>query len=278
MIDRRSSFTPLAGVPQSTAQRVVLISGELVASLDGRVLLDPDQARFLVDVSGRISLGHVDGQLCEMWQVAHPDSAGGLVWHGLRSLIGQVDSLTFRVLGLARQLAEWQQSHRYCGSCGAPTRLVETERALQCEACDLRQYPKLAPCVIVLVTRGEELLLARSSRFRPGFFSTLAGFIEPGESAEECVEREVAEEVGLRIGQLQYLGSQNWPFPNSLMLGFHASYLSGDIVPQPGEIEEADWWHPDHLPGLPPQGSISRWLIDCHLADLRGEPRPPIPH
>jgi len=143
--------------------------------------------------------------------------------------------------------------------------------------CGLRQYPKLAPCIIVLITRGEEVLLARSPHFRPGFFSTLAGFIEPGESAEECLHREVQEEVGVKVDNLEYLGSQNWPFPNSLMLGFHARYVSGDIVPQPGEIEEANWYHADQLPGIPPRGTISRWLIDCHLSRLRGLGLPPIP-
>lgn len=272
------AFVPLSGIrPAAHAEVVVLISGELVGSLDGQLLLDPDQARFLVDVQQRIPLGHVHGRLCELWSVAQPESASGLSWHGLRSLVGQVDPITFRVLGLARQLAEWQQSHAWCGRCGGATRLAESERALHCDACGLRQYPKLAPCVIVLITRGADMLLARSPRFRPGFFSTLAGFIEPGESAEECVHREVAEEVGLQVDQLRYLGSQNWPFPNSLMLGFHARYAGGEIVPQEGEIEEADWWSPDNLPGLPPPGSISRWLIDCHLASLQGMPHPPIP-
>ncbi|WVM94376.1 NUDIX domain-containing protein [Halopseudomonas pachastrellae] len=105
----------------------------------------------------------------------------------------------------------------------------------------------------------------------------MAGFIEPGESAEECLHREVKEEVNLQVDQLRYLGSQSWPFPNSLMLGFHAEYVSGEIVPQPGEIEEAHWWSVDDLPRLPPKGTISRWLVDCYLAELDGAPVPPVP-
>lgn len=131
--------------------------------------------------------------------------------------------------------------------------------------------------MIVLVTRGDELLLARSPRFVPGVYSTLAGFVEPGESAEECVVREVHEEVGIQVGNLQYLGSQGWPFPHSLMLGFHAEYVGGEIVPQPEEIEDARWFAIDQLPPLPMQRSIARYLIDLYVARRLGHPEPQLP-
>jgi len=132
--------------------------------------------------------------------------------------------------------------------------------------------------MIVLVTRGEEILLARSSRFPNGMYSTLAGFVEPGESVEQCVVREVREEVGLEVSNLQYITSQGWPFPHSLMLGFHAQYAGGDIVPQPGEIEDARWFRLDQLPQLPPQRTISRYLIDLYLTRQSGLDDPVLPN
>jgi NAD+ diphosphatase len=256
---------------------VVIYQQEQFGMLQGRFLHEPDTVRFLGNVEHQLLLGHLDGKPCHLLRLGDPASVPGLSWHPLRSLIGQIDDDLFRLLGLAQQLDAWYDSHRFCGRCAAPMQPRSEERAMECVVCDLRQYPKLAPCIIVLITRGNEVLLARAPHFRPGFFSTLAGFIEPGESVEECLHREVMEEVGLQVDQLEYLGSQNWPFPNSLMMGFHARYVSGDIIPQPGEIEEADWWSVDQLPGIPPQGTISRWLIDCHLARLGGHPLPIVP-
>jgi len=240
-------------------------------------LHDPDMARYLGDAEYQLTLGLVDDKPCQLVRVKEQIDLPGLSWHGLRGLLGHVDDSTFRLLGVAQQLDIWHDTHRFCGRCGQPTQVRLDERAMECSACGNRQYPKLSPCIIVLVTRGDEVLLARSANFRSGFFSTLAGFIEPGESAEEALRREVMEEVGVEVDQLEYLGSQNWPFPNSLMLGFHARYAGGEIVPQPGEIEEAHWWHVDQLPSIPPHGTISRWLIDCYLARLAGQPEPPVP-
>jgi NAD+ diphosphatase len=256
---------------------VVVFHEQKFAMFQGRFLHDPDSMRFIGTTDFHLLIGHLDNTACHLLRISDPVDLPGLSWHGLRTLIGQVDDDLFRLLGLAQQLEAWYDSHRFCGRCDATMQPRGEERAMECSACDLRQYPKLAPCIIVLITRGDEVLLARAPHFRPGFFSTLAGFIEPGESVEECLHREVMEEVGVEVDQLEYLGSQNWPFPNSLMMGFHARYVSGDIVPQPGEIEEAGWWHVDDLPGIPPPGSISRWLIDCHLARRRGQPLPPVP-
>lgn len=247
------------------------------AMYQGNLLHDPDMARYLGDAEYQMTLGLIDDKPCQLVRVREQLDLPGLSWHGLRGLLGHVDDSTFRLLGVAQQLDIWHDTHRFCGRCGQPTQVRLDERAMECSACGNRQYPKLAPCIIVLVTRGEEVLLARSPNFRSGFFSTLAGFIEPGESAEEALRREVMEEVGIEVEQLEYLGSQNWPFPNSLMLGFHARYAGGEIVPQPGEIEEAHWWHVDQLPAIPPGGTISRWLIDCYLARLSGQPEPPVP-
>ena len=247
------------------------------AMYQGNLLHDPDMARYLGDAEYQMTLGLVDDKPCRLVRVKEQIDLPGLSWHGLRGLIGHVDDSTFRLLGVAQQLDIWHETHRFCGRCGERAHVRTDERAMECHACGNRQYPKLAPCIIVLITRGEEVLLARSSTFRAGFFSTLAGFIEPGESAEEALRREVYEEVALDVRRIEYLGSQNWPFPNSLMLGFHAEYAGGEIIPQPGEIEEAHWWHVGRLPDIPPRGTISRWLIDCYLARLAGQPEPPIP-
>lgn len=274
----RSRFVPASSAGESSTEGLVIVYHQhSFAMLDGRILLDQDMARYLGDSDLELLLGFLDDKPCKLLRLTQPVDVPGLSWHGLRGLIGQVDDDTFRMLGLAQQLDAWHSSHRFCGHCGQPMQVRVGERAMQCTGCGERQYPKLAPCIIVLVTRGDEVLLARSPRFRAGFFSTLAGFIEPGESAEECLHREVMEEVGLQVDQLEYLGSQNWPFPNSLMLGFHARYAGGEIVPQPEEIEEAHWWHIDDLPAIPPRGTISRWLIDCYLARQQEQPLPLVP-
>lgn len=140
-----------------------------------------------------------------------------------------------------------------------------------CPNCDFIAYPQLYPCIIVLVTRGRQLLLAHSPHFLQAVYSTLAGFIEPGESAEDAVKREVKEEVNLNIKNIRYIYSQPWPFPNSLMLGFLAEYEGGEIQIDHQEIEDAQWFEPENLPKLPLALSISRFLIETHLNNL--EPR-----
>lgn len=137
-----------------------------------------------------------------------------------------------------------------------------------CEDCGIHAYPRLSPSIIVLIHQGDKVLLARNHRFPEGMYSTLAGFVEPGESIEETLVREVKEEVGVNVHNLVYQGSQSWPFPNSLMLGFHAEYESGDIVLQEDEIADAKWFDCHALPNIPGSVAISRWLIDAYLAQL----------
>jgi NAD+ diphosphatase len=201
----------------------------------------------------------------------------GCFWKGLRQFMLEGDPTTFRMLGYAAQIATWARQHRFCGSCGAPLQAVPGERAMACPSCALQQYPRLSPSIIVLISRGDELLLARSPRFVTGVYSTLAGFVEPGESIEACVHREVREEVAVAVDNLRYIASQSWPFPHSLMLGFHADYAGGEIVPQPEEIEDARWFHVDELPPLPAHGSIARYLIELYLARRSGGAEPVLP-
>lgn len=188
----------------------------------------------------------------------------------LRRLLGQASELEFALAGRAAQVLEWERNHRFCGRCGVPTQAHPLgERARVCPACRLTSYPRINPCVIVAVTRGDEILLARAQRFTRPMFSTLAGFIEAGESAEDTVHREVQEEVGVTVANLRYFGSQSWPFPNNLMLGFHAEYTGGELRLQEEEIAEADFFRYDALPPTPPAGSIAHALIQDFVARCR---------
>ena len=197
----------------------------------------------------------------------------GLDLRPLRYLHGLLDDTLFALAGHATQLVEWDRTHQYCGCCATPMKQSQHERVKRCPACGLRQYPRLSPAVIMLVSRGSEVLLARAPRFREGMYSVLAGFVEPGESLEETVAREVREEVGIEIKDIRYFGSQPWPFPNSLMIGFTARYASGDIVIDPNEIETADWFTKESLPPVPGKLSIARKLIDWFM-DREGHEHP----
>lgn len=184
----------------------------------------------------------------------------------LFSLYGRVPEDEWAIAGRAVQLVDWARTHKFCGRCGEPTVMADSERAFVCPSCKLMQFPRLSPAIITLVTRGEgeneEALLARGVNFRAPMFSCLAGFVEAGENLEQCVAREVEEEVGIKVDNVQYVSSQPWPFPNSLMLGFKARYASGDIVCDTSEIAEAHWYRRDELPPIPPAISIARKLID----------------
>ena len=185
----------------------------------------------------------------------------GYYLEDLRRLLGQLDESLFAMAGRALQLAVWYVNHRFCSRCGSPVGNASVWPA-ECSACGYTQYPRITPCVIVLVTRGEQALLARAARFPRRMFSCLAGFMEAGENAEHAVHREVFEETALRLGEVRYYGSQSWPFPHALMLGFRAEHSDGEIQVDGEEIVEAHWWHHSELPPVPPQGSIARALID----------------
>lgn len=189
-------------------------------------------------------------------------------WLEGRSWMERLPESWFPLLSTALQVGAWLANHRFCGRCGVAAARLNHEFAMHCESCGHRNYPRISPCIITLVTHGESLLLARSPRFRPGQYSTLAGFIEPGESAEEAVHREVFEEVGIFLGEIRYFRSQAWPFPHSLMLGYFAEAASRRIRIDQHEISDAAWFSPRTLPRLPPPYSISRALIETHLAEV----------
>ncbi|HEY8090819.1 MAG TPA: NAD(+) diphosphatase [Polyangiaceae bacterium] len=193
----------------------------------------------------------------------------GMVVLGLREAFSAFGQDGFMAAGLATQLVEWRTTHRFCGRCATPTERSTSERAVKCPACGLVAFPRIAPAVIVLVRRGEEALLARGARFPLPFYSTLAGFVEVGETLEDTVAREIREEVGVEVRSPRYFGSQPWPFPHSLMVGFTADWASGEIHCDPAEIVDAHWFQRDALPQIPPPLSIARRLIDAWLDEKR---------
>jgi NAD+ diphosphatase len=210
-------------------------------------------------------VGELHGLACYAADVAQlPEIPSGEAT-SLRAIFQLAGPEIFALAGRATQLLDWQKQHRFCGQCGTATQHKAGEHAMHCPDCGLLVYPRISPAVMVLVRHGEKLLLARGPQFKPGVYSALAGFVEPGETLEECAVREVREEVGIEIANLRYFSSQPWPFPNSLMVAFFADYAGGTIMPQPGEIEAADWFPPAALPMLPDPISISRRLIDAAL-------------
>jgi NAD+ diphosphatase len=216
-------------------------------------------------------LGTLDGDPCFGGELEEPLETDGASFHGLRSLLGTLPESLFTLAGRAYQIVDWERTHLYCGKCGGPTEPVAGERARACTGCGMHFFPRITPAVIVAVVRDRKLLLAQSRRFPSVFHSVLAGFVEPGETFEECVRREVREEVGIEVTNLRYFGSQPWPFPHSLMVGFTAEFASGDIAIEEKEIVQAGWFGPDDVARLqiPRHGTIARQLIEWFL-DRRG--------
>ena len=216
-------------------------------------------------------LGELGGTACIALALRDdaPDPAG-LHGCGLRSLFFTLPEPLLALAGRAFQIVDWDRTHRHCGRCGAPTLDKPAERARECPDCGLVAYPRVSPAMMALVTRGREILLARAARFPPGMYSALAGFVEPGESIEDCLHREVREEVGVEVRAPVYFGSQSWAFPHSLMIAYTAEYAGGTLRPDAVEIEDAQWFAADRLPPLPTRISIARRLIDATVARLRG--------
>lgn len=190
---------------------------------------------------------------------------GGTAFIGLRQVFELLGEDLFAMAGRAKQILEWDKTHQYCGQCGSPMRQKSDERAKECPKCGLLNYPRIAPAIIAAITKGDEILLARGTRFAAPMYSVLAGFVEAGETLEECLRREVMEEVGIEVQNIKYFGSQSWPFPHSLMVGFTAEYASGEIRVDPSEIVDAHWFKRDNLPLLPDRLSIARRLIDSFV-------------
>jgi len=210
-----------------------------------------------------LPLGSRNGHCCfsAEWPADQP-APPGMAFKELRPLFGQLDDEMFWLAGRSFQVVHWDRTHQYCGSCGAPTQNKVDEYAKLCPQCGHSAYPNPSPAIIVAVRKSRQLLLARSWRHPTGRYSVLAGFVELGETLEACVEREVREEVGLKIKNIRYFGSQSWPFPNSLMIGFTAEYAGGEIHIDNREILDAEWFSAPDIPRVPGKISIASRLIE----------------
>ncbi|MBN2721164.1 MAG: NAD(+) diphosphatase [Proteobacteria bacterium] len=213
-------------------------------------------------------LGTIDGKPCFTAGVEGPLELPGTSFRSLRSLLGEVEEEMFAIAGRAFQILEWERTNRFCGRCGKPTEPMPDKGAMLCPACKIQYYPRIVPAVIVAVVNNGRILLAHARRHPGAFYSVLAGFVEPGETFEECVCREIREEAGIEVENIRYFKSQPWPFPNTLMVGFTADYTKGDLVIEERELVHAAWFEPEEVLRLeiPRNGTIARELIDWFLA------------
>jgi NAD+ diphosphatase len=271
----KPGFTP--PYPTSDADWWFIIdNGKLLVKEDPSGYAIPrksDMAEVLSPETAVRFLGYLDATACyaARWP-SGTDLSLNLKFANIRSLFESLEHQVILAAGCAAQLLGWHQAHRYCGACGAEMEDKTTERAKFCPRCKAVYYPRLSPAVIMAVTKDDRILLARSKRFYGNMFSVLAGFVEPGERVEACVEREVFEETGITVRNITYFGSQPWPFPDSLMLGFTAEYAAGEIRVDASEIVEAGWFSADNLPPtIPNPISIARKLIDWFVARQKGK-------
>ena len=232
----------------------------------------PEDLRNLGPPLRTLHFGTLSGQECalEVWPSALPFPLG-LETGDYRKLWRQWSPSRLAALVRARELAAWVLQNRFCGVCGQPMDLSAAEIACVCPACGYKAYPRISPVAIGLVVKENAILLARSPHFAPGMYSALAGFVEAGESAEACLCREVREEAGIEIQNLRYFGSQSWPYPHSLMIGFIADYRSGELIAQPDEIEDLGWLGRNELPVLPHPASLARRMIEFVLSGVLSE-------
>lgn len=214
-------------------------------------------------VLAKYYLGKLDG--CDCYCLETDDKTTvpeGMLFKKFRSLLGRIDEEIFMLAGRAYQILNWDKKNQYCGSCGSENEMKHDERAKICPKCSNIIYPKISPAVIVAIIKDNEILLAHAKYFKENLYSLIAGFVEPGETFEDCVQREVFEEVGIKVKNLKYFGSQPWPFPDSLMVGFTAEYESGKISVDGNEITSAGWYTKESLPDVPNNSSIAGKIIN----------------
>ena len=278
MLHTPADFSPLLAAHGQSEPWTFVCRGDRILLREADFSL-PEPA-LLSTLSPAPSLAAEQAQPLGLWggrycQALHAGAADfplppGHAFIGLRTLFGAVPDGFLGVAGRAVQLAEWVRTHRYCGACAAPMRQLQGERCFQCPACGMSAYPRISPAMMVLIRRGDTVLLAQHANAPAGRYTALAGFLEAGESAEEAVHREVHEEVGLRVHNLRYFGSQSWPFPHSLMLAFTADYLDGEIRTDPAEIADARWFGPaDAWPDFAHTISIAAALVNAHRPPRR---------
>jgi len=238
----------------------VFLQGEALI-LQGGDLYRGELPETLSDNGRALKFGEWDGAPVRLFSLSKSDVAPeGMQAVHWTELPDQLATL----YGVAKQILHWEKLSRHCSRCGSGdmTRITPSW-GKRCGGCGHEHYPHIHPCVIVLIRRGDEFLLARKPEWAAGRYSLVAGFVDFGESLEECVAREVLEETGLKVTDVRYVGSQNWPFPSQLMAGFVARYESGEITVELDELEDAQWFTRERMPAaLPPKRSIARWIID----------------
>lgn len=268
-----ASFTPLWSPPAAATGGLwfVLEGGKLLTSIASEALAVPEGEGPPLPVDDARCIGLLGDVPCWAARARGATTPPGFAFEPLRGLFDRLPDELVAVAGRAAQALDFERTHRHCGACATPTEESDGGRARRCPACGEVYYPRVAPAMMVLVTRrgpgGTELLLATGVRRAAPVYSALAGFVEPSESLEDCVHREVAEEVGLRVRGLRYFGSECWPFPHSLMVAFLAEYAGGEIRCQEGEIVDARWFPVSRLPALPHRLSVARRLIDHAVAE-----------
>ncbi len=253
---------------QNAIRHYVVADEKFLCAEDGILVLlsDLDLISLSVDLIVKHSVKSHDDTRVYV-SCVQPKDLVGYQWLSLRVLLEQLSEDEFQIAGRALQVLRWHFDHQFCGRCGQPTLQHSQDLAKSCVHCAIDFYPRLSPCIITLITRGDECLLAWHTRSKEEKYSCLAGFIEMGESPEQTLEREVMEEVGLRVNNIRYVASQPWPFPGQLMLGYFADYTSGDIEVDQQEILSAYWFRYNQLPKIPPATTISGRLIQAFVQE-----------
>jgi len=225
-----------------------------------------DLSKLNISIKSKQYLGRLNNIPCFTGEVSNDKlNDFSMSFMNLRETFNMIEEEVFWLAGRAFQIMNWDRNSKFCGKCGVETKQNQGDTSKKCPVCNLSIYPKISPAVIVAIVKDNKILLAQNNNFRNKFYSVLAGFVEPGETLEECVLREVKEEVGIDVKNIRYFGSQPWPFPDSLMIGFTSEYASGEISIDEDELCDAKWFSVDNLPEIPGSISISRKLIDWFI-------------
>lgn len=265
---------PVPAALPSPAVWVLFHRGDVVLVRHGEdaALLD-DPARHGLAVTDVHGLGSLDGVPAFCGVVSSSEVLPeGVRAEGLRGVFALLSPQAQAMAAYGAQVRHWDRTTRFCGECGSPTAPSEdaTRRAKRCVACGHEWFPRVSPCTITLVHDGDRALLTRQAAWPAGRYGLVAGFVEPGESLEDCVRREALEETGVTLTDIAYAGSQPWPFPHQIMVGFTARWVGGEARPRDGELEDARWFTRDAMPILPPRFSIARRLLDAWRAATAG--------
>jgi NAD+ diphosphatase len=269
------SFTP-QGTLSQPERWFIFNQNRILLKKNGDIPAIPTKTDFdgcKADFCKEQFIGEFDGSPCYCMEALTGESPNkNMSFEAIRSLVVLEDNRElFKIAGLAYHIANWSRLNTFCGRCGAPMQNKSDERAKICPQCGSVVYPRISPAIITAVIKGDRILLAHNKAFQAGLYSLIAGFVEPGETLEDCVKREIFEEIGIRIKNPRYIGSQPWPFPDSLMLAFIAEHESGEIKVDGVEIGDAKWFQRDELPLCPGTESIAGRILKWFREVKQGE-------